>query len=339
MAEVSLLRIPWATLWKVITAIALVWLWLRLWQLVMVVLVAIIIAVGLAPATRWLERRRWPRWAAAAVVTLVVFGAFVGFFALTWASLSDQARDVGGRIGELEQDVAKRVPKPLIELFGQAGGKPGASMIAPYAARLGREVVSGIVVFVLAFILVLYLLVEAELTYAWVRHFVPEKHRARFDQTAREAREVAFGFVVGNIITSIFAAAYTFTVLTALRVPAALLLSLLAFVCDFIPVVGFVVAVTPAILMAATVSGTLALAMIPVYLFYHFVENYFIAPRVYGARLELSKVAVLLAFAVGAELAGVIGALLALPLAAVFPTIERLWLRQARISQETSADE
>ena len=81
----------------------------------------------------------------------------------------------------------------------------------------------------------------------------------------------------------------------------------------------------------------MALAMIPVFLFYDFLENYFIAPRVYGERLDLSKLAVLLAFAIGAELGGVVGAILALPVAAVFPTIDRLWLRQARISQERSA--
>jgi predicted PurR-regulated permease PerM len=81
--------------------------------------------------------------------------------------------------------------------------------------------------------------------------------------------------------------------------------------------------------MAATESGTLALAMIPIYLSYDVIENYLIAPRVYGSRLRLSKLAVLLAFAVGAQLAGVVGALLALPLAALYPTIEKLWLRRS----------
>ena len=68
--------------------------------------------------------------------------------------------------------------------------------------------------------------------------------------------------------------------------------------------------------------------MVPLYLAYHFIENYLIAPRVYGGRLRLSNLAVLLAFAVGAELGGVIGAVLALPVAAVYPTIERHWLRR-----------
>ena len=338
MAEVVAMRLPWGTLWKVIAAVALVWLWMRLWQLVMLVLVAIIIAVGLAPVVRWLEDRRWKRWAAASSVTLLVFGLLVGFLVLSWSSLSDQAGNLGGRLGQLEREVTERAPRPIVDLFRQSGSKPDASMLAPYAARLGRAVAGAATVFVLAFILVFYFLLEGERTYVWVRDFVPRKHRARFDETAREAHEAAFGYVKGNVITSACAGAYVYIVLTALGVPGSLLLALLAFLFDFIPVLGFFLSVVPAILMAATVSSTLALAMVPIYLFYDGLENYFIAPRVYGERLEISKLAVLLAFAIGAELAGVVGALLSLPIAAVFPAIDRIWLRRARISQEKTED-
>jgi len=68
--------------------------------------------------------------------------------------------------------------------------------------------------------------------------------------------------------------------------------------------------------------------MVPIYVAYHVIENYLIAPRVYGNRLRLSNLAVLLAFAVGAQLGGVMGALVALPVAAIYPTVERLWLRE-----------
>ena len=309
MAEVVALRLSWGTLWKVIAAVALV------------------------------EDRRWPRWAAAATVTLFVFGLLVGFFVLSWSSLSDQAGNLGARLGELEREITDRAPQPIVDLFRQSGSKPDASMLAPYAARLGRAVAGAATVFVLAFILVFYFLLEGERTYGWVRDFVPRKHRARVDETAREAHEAAFGYVTGNVITSACAGAYVYIVLTALGVPASLLLALLAFLFDFIPVLGFFLSVAPAIVMAATVSSTLALAMVPLYLFYDFLENYFIAPRVYGERLEISKLAVLLAFAVGAELAGVVGALLSLPLAAVFPAIDRIWLRRARISQEKAEDQ
>ena len=64
------------------------------------------------------------------------------------------------------------------------------------------------------------------------------------------------------------------------------------------------------------------------YVLYHMIENYYIGPKVYGDRLRLSNLAVILAFAVGAEIGGVVGALLALPFAALYPVIERVWLRE-----------
>jgi predicted PurR-regulated permease PerM len=341
MAEVAQrteLRIPWATIFKVLAAVFLYFLWFRLWQIVTLVLVAIIIAVGLAPGVDWLERRRWPRWLAAAVLVLLVVATLIGFFVVTGAQLTEQARTLGQRAGEIEQEILRRTPQPILDMVRQRDAKPDASMIAPYAMRIGRAVLAAVAVFVLAAILVLYLLIEAGPTYRWVRGFVPARHRSRFDSTAFEARDVAFGFVVGNVVTSACAAVYFYIWLTVLGVPAALLLALLAFVFDFIPVVGFYLSVLPAMAMAATVSPTLALVMIPVYLSYDFIENYLIAPRIYGDRLKLSKVAVLLSFAIGAQLAGVVGAVLALPLAATFPVIDRYWLRRARDSQGSTAE-
>jgi predicted PurR-regulated permease PerM len=335
MAEV---RVPWATLLKVIAAVALCFLWIRLWQTVTLVLVAIIIAVGLAPAVGWLERHRWPRWAASAGVVLVLVAILIGFLVLTWTSLADQAQNLGQRAREVEQEILKRAPQPIVDLIRQADSKPDASMLAPYVVRVGRAALAALAIFVLATILVVYFLIEGRQTYAFVRDLVPPRHRARFDRTADEAREVAFGFIVGNVITSTCAGIYFFFWLSVLGVPASLLLALLGFLFDFIPVLGFYLSCLPAIMMAATVSPAVALAMIPIYLSYDFIENYILAPRVYGKRLELSKVAVLLSFAVGAQLAGVVGAVLALPLAAIFPTIDRLWLRRARFSQGEAAE-
>lgn len=340
MAEVERteIRVPWATIFKVLAAFFIWYLWFQLWQIVTLILVAIIIAVGLAPAVEWLERHRWPRWLASATLVLLLAGTLIGFFILTGAQLRDEAQNLGQRATELEQEILRRAPKPIVDLVRDANAKPDASMIAPYAIRFGRALLGALAVFVLAAILVLYFLIEAGQTYDWVRGFIPPRHRSRFDRTATEAREVAYGFVIGNLVTSTCAAIYFYIWLTALGVPASLLLALLAFVFDFIPVLGFYLSVLPAMLMAATKSPQIALAMIPIYLSYDFIENYLIAPRVYGDRLRLSKVAVLLSFAVGAQLAGVVGAVLALPLAATFPVIDRLWLRRARYSQGDSAD-
>ena len=143
-----------------------------------------------------------------------------------------------------------------------------------------------------------------------------------------DARSVTFGYVAGNAATSLFAAIFVFVALSILRVPSALFLALLAGIADFIPAVGIVLAGLPAILMATTVSSGTAIAVAALYLAYHGIESYLIAPRVYGGKLCLSHLAVILAFAVGGEVGGVIGAILAMPVAALYPTIERIWLKE-----------
>src|SRR5205807_7966104 len=128
--------------------------------------------------------------------------------------------------------------------------------------------------------------------------------------------------------TSVFAMTFVLVCLSILKVPAALLLAVLAFVFDFIPVLGFICSAAPAILLAMSRSLTVTLTVGCLYAAYHLIENYYIGPRVYGERLRLSNLAVILAFAVGAEIGGLVGALLALPLAALYPVIERVWLKE-----------
>lgn len=320
------LYIPWGTLLKILAAIGLVWVWPELMWVVMLGLVAVIIAVALDPAVRLLERRGWSRSLVSWVLVALIVGSLLGFLVLTWSSLASQAQDLGARISEVERTFEQRAPTVVVDAIRRSPA-PDASALGPYAISVGRSVLAAIGAFILAWVLVVYLLIEAEPTYRWARGFVPEPFRGRFDRTAHEAAEAARGYVIGNAVTSVCAAVYTYAWLAGLHVPAALLLALLAFVADFIPVVGFFLACPPAIAMAATVSPATALAIVPIYLAYHVIENYIIAPRIYGDRLRLTNLAVLLAFAIGAELAGVVGALVALPVAAVYPTIERLWLR------------
>jgi len=183
-----------------------------------------------------------------------------------------------------------------------------------------------ITLIVLGLILTVYLLVEREKTRDWLLAFVPSAVRTKARRTLTESREVVFGYVAGNVATSIFATVFVLVSLTFLKIPAALLLALLAGICDFVPALGFIISGVPAVLLALAVSPPRAMVVAFLYAFYHLLENYWIAPKVYGNRLSLSNVAVLTAFAVGAELGGVIGALLALPIAAAYPVIEKIWL-------------
>lgn len=320
-------EVPWRTLLKVLAAIALAWLFLRITDLLLLLVVAVLLAVSLDPVVERVERMGLPRWGAATAVSFALLAAVVLFLWFTWSSLADQTQYLTQHFTTIERDLMHRLPPWARNVVGQ-NGDTLESLVGPYALRFAKSAGSALVVFVLAFILTLYLLVEARQTRAWLIAFVPPRHRERAERTLSESREVIFGYVVGNVVTSICATIFVFVLLTVLKVPAALLLAVLAGICDFIPVLGFILSAAPALLLAVTVSAGAVLVTLIGYGAYHAVENYLIAPKVYGDRLKLSNVAVVLAFAVGAAVAGVVGAAIALPIAAVYPAIERIWLRE-----------
>lgn len=321
-------EVPWKTLFKILAACVLVWLWLQLYQVVLLVIVAVLLAVTLNPVVTRLEQRGWPRWLASLAVSVALFAVVVGFFWMTWSSLSVQAKVVTANFTTIEQDVLKRLPGWMRANVKPPNTGDVTSYLAPYALRIAQSTMSALAYAVLGFILMIYLLIEGRQTRDWLLAFVSAQKRPQAERTMDECERVIFAYAAGNALTSLFAFGAALLVLLVLKVPAALLLAVIAGLADFVPVMGFIVSAIPAVVLAATVSPSVAVLVAIAYATYHAIENYLIGPMVYGDQLKLSNVAILLAFAVGAEIAGVIGALIALPVAAIYPTIERIWLRE-----------
>ena len=328
------LEIPWRTIFKILAAAALVWLWLTLVDLVLVVIVAVLLAVTLNPLVEWFEGRGLPRWAASVAVGAMLLAAVGGFLWLTWASLSDQARYAAQYLHDVEGDVIGKLPAWIRNAAGIQNEGEMRSWIAPVAMQFGQSASSALVVTLLGFVLTLYLLIEGHTTRDWLVAFVPRARRGRVEQTFVECERVIFAYVAGNVILSIIAFSCTLIALWLLKVPAALLLAVVAGVSDFLPVIGFLLGAVPTILIALTVSIPTALMVAVFYIAYNTVETYVLGPWAYGDRLKLSNVAVILAFVIGASVAGVIGALIALPVAAIYPAIERIWLRE-QLAEDT----
>lgn len=320
------LDLPWRTIVRVLLTVALVWLWLRLWRVATVLLVAAILAVTLEPAVVWLERRGIRRPLAAVLCGLAVVLVVGTFLALSWSSLVEQSRTIGRAIVDQYEALVRQYPALNRLLDGGQGVASGVSSIASAGLRLARSTMAAVVICVLGLILTVYLLIDGKRTYRWVRGYFPRAHRERVDRTAADLQRVIRSYFIGNALTSLCAFVFVLVGLLLLNVPAALMLALLAGVFDFVPVLGFVLSAGPAVLLALTVSPLTALAVVALYIAYDGIENYFLAPKVYGNQLRLSDVAVLVAFSIGAELGGVVGALISLPLAAAYPTIERIWL-------------
>ncbi len=325
-ARARAVEIPWRTILKLVAAAAGAWLAIRLHDVLLVFAAAIMLAAALDPVVAALERFRVPRWGGAVLIAVVAVAGIGGFFWATWASLSDQATVANAHlVGTIERTMARLPPTIQEAIAGRADA--AASAIAAYSISFARSTGYAITVVILAFILTVYLLIEGPQTRRWLLAFVPSRHLPRVERTLSESQTVICGYVIGNLITSACATVFMLVVLFALDVPAALLLAVMTGVFDVIPVIGSIIPVVPAALLALTVSPTTALLVIGANVVYNAIENYLIAPWAYGGRLQLSNLTVIIALVVGGELAGVIGALLALPAAAVYPSIERIWLR------------
>jgi predicted PurR-regulated permease PerM len=316
--------IPLRTFLKALVVVALAWVWLRLWQWLLIVVVAVFVAIALEPPVAWLTRRAMRRRFAAPLVMLLLVGALVGFIAVAGASLPEQARTVGQSLMAFHSRVMQATPEAF-------RGWLSSLQTSDFSiTAFGRALIGGVAGFGVAIVLAVYLLIDGRRTYLWLSAFVPRPARARVHETAVESRDVVAAYVRGNLITSALATVATLVFLLALKVPAALFLALIAGIFNLLPVVGLLISAVPAVLLGLTVSPAVGVAVAAFYAGYNIVENYYIQPKVYGHEMQLSDIAVIIAFLVGAELGGVLGALVALPVAAIYPVVERIWLRDSR---------
>ena len=327
--------VTFATFFRLLAVVALAWIWLRLWTWFLLFVVAAFLAVALDPVVAWLDARRIRRPFGSFLVVLVLAGAVGALVYFGSTSLKDEAGMLGARMQSAQQRLEGRMP-PFVKGMLPSDGS-GGSPISGYATRLGRALLSGVISVGIGLIITVYLLLDGRRTYEWLVAFAPRARRPRIHRSADAARQAIFGYARGNVATSVIATIFTYIVLLLLKVPGAMLLALLAGILNFIPVVGMILSIVPAFLLALTVSPSTALAVAGIYLAYNAVENYYIQPRVYGHAMRLSSLAVLAAFAVGAELAGVVGALIALPIAAMYPPLEKIWLRE-RLDADAVAD-
>lgn len=310
------LRIPFITLMKVALAVLLVAIVIKVWPVILMLVIAVLIAVMLDPVVLWLEAHRVRKGFAILAIAVVVFGLVIAF-------LFGLLPVIGGEVAEVSKQILPmlgrlRIPVPALP-------KTGDLVLRGLVA--GKFALEGLTAIIFVLVVAMYLLVEGRTAFQWLVSFSPRQHRKRIERTGLEIGGVVLAYMRGAVFAATICACYVAGVLSLLKIPAALLLAVLAFVADFVPVVGTIAMMIPATLLGLLDSPSKALMVAATYLLYHVIEAYVLLPRIYGRQMRVSTLTVLLAIAVGGTLQGVIGALLALPIAAAYPIVERIWLR------------
>jgi predicted PurR-regulated permease PerM len=324
----------------VATTYVLLQMLLRAGGVLSLIVLALFLAIGLDPAVQWLVRRGLPRWAAVTVVSLVVISVVLGFFAGAIPTLVAQAsqfvkelptylqqlNDQSSTLGRLETHY--HVRERVTQLFSAAGG----------AKLFGGIFGAGVIVLdalastLTLLLLTIYLLSDLPRIRGLTYRLVPQSRRPRGILLGDEIFDKVGGYLLGNLITSLIAAGLAFGWLVIWHVPYPLLLSLIVALFDLIPVVGALTAGIIVTLVSLTVSIPVAIATAVYFIVYKHAEDYLLVPRIIGRTVDVPATAALVAILLGGTALGIVGALIAIPVAAairlllrevVFPRLDR----------------
>jgi predicted PurR-regulated permease PerM len=275
------------------------------------------------------------------LVYVVVVLVIAGLGALIVPTLVQQVNDlVDAAPGYVDDLTAGRGPLGFLEtkyhvvervteaVQGNGSGRLAGGASA--ALDVARSVVTFVVAVVTITFMTFFMLLEGP---AWLERLLgllPEPSRARWAAVGRDIYRTVGGYVTGNLLISLIAGVATTVVLLALGMPFALALGLLVAILDLIPLAGATLAAVIVTLVAFTESVTTAIVVLVFFVIYQQVENHLLQPLVYGRTVQLSPLAILIAVLVGAEVAGVVGALCAIPIAGTIQILVVDWQRERR---------
>jgi predicted PurR-regulated permease PerM len=326
------ITVSWTTILKVLAATLLAYVAVRLWPLLALLLLALLIAITLFPILRWTRRHGWPEWLGILAVTLLLFVS-VGLFAgILIPTVGNQGAEMIKKLPSFQQDVVSRMPSPLlgdaINKVFESASFSNPEVLTTQFLNWGTVAVKSLGEFLIVLVVAVYFVADGERVNRWLLAFLPEVHRQKARTASNEIAAVVSAYMIGQLITSLLCGLFVFTILSVLHVPNAALLAVIAAVFDILPLIGFFLSLIPALIVAASVSAGTAGLVLVLYVAYHLVENYFIVPKVYGDRLRLSTLTVLVSCLAAGLVAGVVGAIVILPIVASYPIIERIWLRR-----------
>ena len=314
------------------------------------IFVAIFLALALNPAVEGLQRRGIRRRGLA--VTIVFVGAILAIAALGATIIPIIVSQVNdfvdavpgyvedltagrGRLGFLEREyqITERVREAIAE-----GGASRLLGISGTALAVTKGVITAVIATVTIAFLTLFMLLEGPMWVERLYSLLPAEQQPRWRRIGYDIYRTIGGYVTGNLAISLIAGIVSTAVLLALGVPYAVALGLVVAILDLVPLAGATIAavlVTTVAFLDSTTSGIIVLIFFVVY---QQLENHVLQPVVYGRTVQLSPLVVLIAVLIGATLAGVVGALAAIPVAGAVQVLLVDWLSHRRAKTRAPAE-
>jgi predicted PurR-regulated permease PerM len=306
-------------------------------------LVALFFAISLDPAVRFLVRHGVRRGWAVTIILALALAVVTIFLVSTVPQLVTQfqslATDLPGYVTDLSQRFRSfRILDRQFDLTAQirnlAGSLPGrlGSGLLGLTGRLFGALFSALTVLVLT---IYFMLDMPRLRHGLVRIFPPQR-RARSGEIVELVFDKVGDYMIGNLLISVVAGIAAFVALQLIGVPFAIPLAIMVAFFDLVPMVGATLGAVLCVAVAAFAATIWPAAVLTAIFFtvYQQVENYLVAPRILRSAVDISAPAVLLAGLIGATVLGLIGALMAIPVAAAVKVL----YDQRQAAQDALAD-
>jgi predicted PurR-regulated permease PerM len=300
--------------------------------IVVPVVVALFLATLLVPLVRWLEARGWKHLTAVLAVfvgaVLLLAGIIAGFIPLIGNELGTLRQRADEGVGEVQQFIASR-PFGLSEddlnrYLDQARQRltensTGLTQGAVHGVTLIGEVITGLI---LSLFLTFFFVKDSERFTRWILDFAGRHREGHLREIGIRSATAVSGYLRGQATVGLVDAVFIGIGLAIVGVPLVIPLSFLTFVAAFLPLVGAFIAGALAALVALVTKGvTAALIVIGITVLVQQLEGHLLAPLLLGRAVALHPVVIILALAAGAILGGIIGAFLAVPIAAVVTSV------------------
>ncbi len=306
---------------------------------VIIFVIGALLAYALSPGVTLLRRVRVPRPLAIVIVYLVAVCVFGGLLFYIVSTAIAQLSALAQNLPDLLRPSAPgQSPPTLLRLLQPLGVTPAqynaarnalisqvensATTIAGSAIPVITAIATGIVDFILVFILSVYLVIDGPKAVNWLRTATPRQQRGLILLFLNILTSKVGGYIRGQIIMSTFIGVLVGAGMAIFQVPFALLLGVLAFLMEFVPILGVIISGVACVLVALAIKGFLiAAGVLGYFIIVHILEADIVGPRVVGRAVGLHPVVAILALTIGTELFGIWGAVFSAPIAGVVQAI------------------
>lgn len=333
-------RLSLIIVFMVLGAIALVWLAARVSEVLTLLAVSALLATALRPTVERIGRARvpglkrdLPRPAAILVIYLGLLLAIAGILVLVIPQMIREARNLAASAPEYARQADASLDQlrltypwvPELEALQDqlarqlAGGASQLVDVLLFAVNLLTGLFSVLLVLVLTFLL----LMEGDRLFDHLVYLLPEEHQETARVLGAKASRKVEGWLRGVLLLSTFIGVTTAVGMTLIGMPYPLLLGLAAGVFELVPMVGAALGAAPAVIVALFQPTWQLVAVIVFFVVLQQAENNLLVPAIMGSQLDISPLLTIVALLIGGALTGIVGALMAVPVAAILQVI---WL-------------